>query len=451
MAIAVATSLKDMISLISSRTLLKDLVEAHIPDSGIPWQQLDKDKGVRASQVHEHLLALRDSRPDEENGLVGALSVVAVLNLDVGNQPYMTKQLQYLPNLNTAFQFYPFQCPNAHSVANVAAWINMKSLTDAAAKDIWEELVGVAQTQQQKNNQWRIFDITTPKKKQTEYLEGIAEFQRDFKTFEEKKGTSDDFDSEVFPSTLDRCIRYIINTTKPLREVKMREKDASGKATWRTGKDNHQTGFIIDHYFLRDYIAISRVVSADEKEIAQLFLRDVLGAEIIEQEKKAYDLMPFATAESKKFLRLPAKMEKQGEHIWISGMEVAVSDNTPSVFPKVKLKNCQFSEKDDIHAFLGKLLHEDLHIVDVLKITITLQLRKRQFIMDKWMLATKEQGFNEYVFTLSPTSFSSNPKLINIKDNFDFKFIKDHRAEWHLEGETPKGRGKKKAATENNA
>ena len=189
----------------------------------------------------------------------------------------------------------------------------------------------------------------------------------------------------------------------------------------------------------------------DEKEIAELFLRAVLGAEIIEQEKKVYDLMPFASPESKNFLRLPAKMEKQGEHIWISGIEFAVSDNTPSIFPKVKLKNCQFSETDDIHAFIVKLLHDDMHIVDVLKITITLQLRKRQFIMDKWMLTTKEQGFNEYVFTLSPTSFSSNPKLINIKENFDFKFIKDHRAEWHLEGETPKIRGKMKAAMENNA
>ena len=38
-----------------------------------------------------------------------------------------------------------------------------------------------------------------------------------------------------------------------------------------------------------------------------------------------------------------------------------------------------------------------------------------------------------------------------IKDNFDFKFIKDHRAEWHLEGETPRIRGKMKAAMENNA
>ena len=451
MAIAVATNLKDMIELISSRTLLKDFIESHIPNSGIKWEKLDKDKSIRATQTHEYLLKLTADRTDEENHLVGALSVIAVLNQDAGNLPYMRKQLQFLPNLNTAFEFYPFQCPNAHTVANVAAWINMKSQTDAAAKDIWEELVGVAQTQQQKNNQWRIFDITPPKKKQTEFLAGIAEFQRDFKAFEEKKGTSDDFDSEVFPSTLDRCIRYIINTTKPLREVKMREKDASGKARWRTGKDNHQTGFIIDHYFLRDYIAISRVVSADEKEIAELFLRDVLGAEIIEQEKKVYDLLQFASPESKNFLRLPAKMEKQGERIWISGMEFAVSDDTQTPFPRLKIKGCQFSETDNIHSFLEKLLHDKLHIVDILKITITLQLRKRQFITEKWMLATKEQGFNEYVFTLSPTSFSSNPKLINIKENFDFKFIKDHRKDWHLEGETPNKRAKRKATTENNA
>ena len=126
MAIAVATSLKDMITLVSSRPLLRDLVEAHIPDSGIPWQKLDKDKGIRASQIHEYLLALRFSRPDDENGLVGALSVIAVLNQDAGNLPYMKKQLQFLPNLNTAFEFYPFQCSNAHTVANVAAWINMK-------------------------------------------------------------------------------------------------------------------------------------------------------------------------------------------------------------------------------------------------------------------------------------------------------------------------------------
>ena len=451
MGIAVATNLKDMIELITSPCLQHDLIEAHLPDSGINWKKLDKDKIVRATQIHDHLLSIRCSRSDEESSLVGALSVIAVLNQDAGNQPYMKREIQFLPNLNTLFEFYSFNCSRAHSVANIAAWINMMSFRDETAKDIWEELVGVAQTQQQKNNQWRIFEITHPKKQTSEFQQGICEFQKEFKSFEEKKGTSDDFDSEVFPSSLDRCIRYIINTTKPLREVKMREKDASGKSTWRTGKDNHQTGFIIDHYFLRDYIAISRVVSCDEREIAEMFARNVFGSEIIEREKLYYDLKQFASTESRSFLRLPAKMEKQGEHIWISGIEIAVSDGSPAVFPKIKVKSCQFSETEDIHDFLAKLLHDKLHILDILKITITLRLRKRQYQMEKWMLETIEQGFNEYVFTIAPTSFTSNPKLISIKNNHDFNFIRSHRAEWHLEGMSKKEYNKRKAATENDA
>lgn len=451
MALAVATNLKDMVELVRSRPLQHDLIEAHIPKSGIKFNELDERKDVRASQLYERLINLRSSRSEEVDSLIGALSVIAVLNQDAGNQAFMRKQLQFLPNLNTAFEFYPFHCTNAHTVANTAAWINMKSLGDASAKDIWDELVGVAQTQQQKNNQWRIFDITSPGKPQTEYLEGIAEFQRNFKAFEEKKGTSDDFDSEVFPSTLDRCTRYIINTTKPLREVKMREKDASGKATWRTGKDNHQTGFIIDHYFLRDYIAISRVVSGDEEEIAAMFVRDVMGSEIVKEENRYYNLQQLASPESRDFLKLPEKMEKQGEHIWISGMEVAVSDGTASVLPRIKLKSCQFSKTGDIHDFLKKLLRDHLRVVDVAKVTITLQLRKRQYQMGKWLIETPEHGFNEYVFTVSPTKFSSNPKLISIKSAHDFKFIKEHRAEWHLCGETKEQHAQRKAAEEDNA
>ena len=451
MAIAVPIHLKDMIELITSRTLLHDLVESHIHDSGINWDKLDKDKSIRASQVYEKLLALKDRRSDDEGSLVGALSVIAVLNQEGSNLSYIQKEIGNVRHLHSELAFYPFNCPRAHSLANVAAWVNMKSASDSAAKDLWEELVGVAQTQQQKNNMWRIFCITSPSKQQHEIPAGILEFQKDFKRFEETKGTSDDFDSEVFPSSLDRCIRYIINTTKPLREVKMREKDASGKAIWRTGKDNHQTGFIIDHYFLRDYIAVSHIVSGDEKEIAEMFARDVLGSEIVEQERRFFDLKVFASPECRKFLKLPAKNEKDGEHIWISGMEIAVGDNSPTIYPKVKIKNCRFSHTDDIHAFLKKLVSDKLCIIDITKVYITLQMRKRQFQSDKWMLETREQGFNEYIFTLSPDKFSSNPSLRSIKSDFDFKFISDHKAEWHLEGMNKKEYAHRKATAENNA
>ena len=46
MAIAVPIHLKDMIELITSRTLLHDLVESHIHDSGINWDKRDRDKSI---------------------------------------------------------------------------------------------------------------------------------------------------------------------------------------------------------------------------------------------------------------------------------------------------------------------------------------------------------------------------------------------------------------------
>ena len=451
MAIAVATDLKGMIELISSCPLLYDLIESHIPNSGIKLRNLDKDKHIRASYVHNKLLELKNARPEQEAALVGALSVIAVLNQDASNQSYMLREIGNVSKLAEMLTFYQFQCAREHSLANIAAWINMKSASDETAKNLWEELVGVAQTQQQKNNMWRIFCIKKPTRKPHEIPEGILEFQKDFKRFEETKGTSDDFDSEVFPSSLDRCVRYIINTTKPLREVKMREKDASGKAIWRTGKDNHQTGFIIDHYFLRDYIAVSHIVSGDEREIAEMFVRDVLGSEIVEKERRFFDLKLFASSECRKFLKLPAKNEKDGEHIWISGMEIVVGDSSPTVYPKVKIKNCLFSRTDDIHSFLKKLVSDKLRIIDITKVYITLQMRKRQFQSEKWMLETREQGFNEYIFTLSPDKFTSNPSLISIKSNYDFNFISEHKAEWHLEGMDKKEYAHRKATAENNA
>ena len=451
MALAVATDLKSMIELIPSRTLLCDLIESHIHNSGITLKKLDKDKHIRASYVYEKLLEIKSSRSEEENSLVGALSVIAVLNQDESNQSYMLREIENVPRLAEQLTFYPFQCDNEHSLANIAAWINMKSATDGVARDVWEELVGVAQTQQQKNTLWRIFCITPPQKHPHEFPAGIVEFQKDFKRFEEGKGTTDDFDSEVFPSSLDRCTRYIINTTKPLREVKMREKDESGKATWRIGKDNHQTGFIIDHYFMRDYIAISRVVSGDEEEIAEMFLHDVLGSEIVKQEKKFYDLNKFSSSKCREFLRLPQKMEKDGEHIWVSGIEIAVSDKKSTVFPNVKLKRCQFDEATDIHTFLNKLITGDLYIIDILKVTITLQLRKRQYQMGKWLIEKRSEGFNEYIFTLSPTNCSFNPKLKSIKSDHDYNFIMEHRAEWHLDGEGKKEHAQRKAEEESRA
>ena len=144
-------------------------------------------------------------------------------------------------------------------------------------------------------------------------------------------------------------------------------------------------------------------------------------------------------------------MEKDGEHIWVSGIEIAVSDKKNTVFPNVKIKRCQFDESADIHAFLNKLITGDLRIIDILKVTVTLQLRKRQLQMGKWLIEKRSEGFNEYIFTLSPTNCSFNPKLQFIKSNHDYNFIVEHRSDWHLDGMNKKEHAQRKTEEENHA
>lgn len=444
----VATNLKDMIRLITSRPLQHDLVEAHIPKSGIDWAGLDDDLDRRAGQIYDALLNFKSSRQDEQQSLIGSLSVIAALNAEGGNQTYIQKQIRLVAKLNQDICFYPFNCKQAHTTANLAAWIKMKSMQVESARDIWDELVGVAQTQQEKNNQWRIFPITKPTKKNTEFEAGIEKFKADFKALEESKGTSDDFDSEVFPSTMENFTRYIINTTKPLRDVKMREKDKDGNKFWKVGKDNQQTGFIIDHYFARDYIAISRVISADEEEIATLFALNVFGSDIIKEAKRHFDLAPFATSAHKNFLKLPEINEKYGDRIWISGLEFAFADKSKTPYPNIKFKDFAFSPKEDIHEHVKRFLKSPAGTTrDLAKVRVTLQLWNRIYEGGRHLVDKSKR--NEYIFTLSPTRFTSDPKIRNIKNDYDFRLINSHLKQWCFEGTPISDAEQKKADAEN--
>ena len=234
---------------------------------------------------------------------------------------------------------------NRSTLAMMAAFVAVRAQSgeeqeQKEAKSLWQSLQVAASKTEQGNFTHK--NITPPTFTAAQMSRGLQTFRDELEKYIRSTNQQKDYIAFVIPSmTSEGFVRYYVNTSPPARDVL---KVQNGQPV--IGADTNMTGFEIRHYYARDKAWISETKSGDPEYILDLFLRHVLGSQVERQKRRhcEHKLPLFKYPERfAKEITLPESSKKSGEKVWISEMEIQVTDDVTNSSFELK------PEGDDVY------------------------------------------------------------------------------------------------------
>lgn len=320
-----------MIQMLSTEELTIELFDAYAPHMKIKRLDLGTNSAQRASCIFSEMERFANKHPAEHNAVFKVLNTIGIVNGDTTSFSLIMSYLDQNEELHEVYNSlkYARTFNKRHPVAAMAAFIAIqcKSEDEAVsyqAKRLWQQFIRICSKAAQGN--YIHVAITSPTKSFEERAAGIAEFQEDLENYVRKINQQKNYIALVVPNqTTEGYTRYYVNTSPPDRDVLMVQ---NGKPVF--GSDMNMTGFEIRHYFVKDRVWISETKAGDPRHILDLFLKDVLGSQVESQRKRDCGERMHVFRDEKTFkneIRLPKDLSTTGEKVYVSEMEIVVSES----------------------------------------------------------------------------------------------------------------------------
>ena len=327
MALNVSSTLAKL-SIITSPPLLQGIIRLNAPSLKLDWATLlAKSPQKLACIIDQRLREFGGANMAEKENVYSVLSAIANVSSESNNFTFMQRQITQI-GLQGQFALFNFGITyNAITTANIAAWVYVKSNDDdeqipedkrEKLKMLWQRLMVISDNVE-KSHDSCTFDITeqttTPEAAQA----GLHVFMEHYA--EKLKELSGLKNYPIHPSfaTHGNFIRYTFTTPQyPHDTTQTKGED------FYIGRDPNATGFIIDYYFARNYIKVTRVTDkAVTRRIANSFAKHVLGAKVEDKAQKHYPLSMFRTRNYKDRLTIPPEHQSGNDRVWVSAIECA--------------------------------------------------------------------------------------------------------------------------------
>ena len=323
--------LVQIIALLNSKEMVIELFNAYAPNLNIAEMKLGRSTKQRAEILFARLDEFAEQNPAEHTALFKILNTIAAVNSDNSNHKAIMGYLDHHAALRKEYNslHYTEIFGNRSTLAMMAAFVAVQAQSgdeqvQKEAKDLWQSLQVAASKTEQGNFTHK--NITPPTFTAAQMSRGLQTFRDELEKYIRTSNQQKDYIAFVIPSmTSEGFVRYYVNTSPPARDVL---KVQNGQPV--IGADTNMTGFEIRHYYARDKAWISETKSGDPEYILDLFLRHVLGSQVERQKRRhcEHKLPLFKYPERfSKEITLPESSKKSGEKVWISEMEIQVTDD----------------------------------------------------------------------------------------------------------------------------
>lgn len=325
MALNVSSTV-DKISIITSPVLLRGIFEIKVPDLKLDWLAINHMLPQERAAILD--MRLRDNNATsvaEHDAICSVLSAIFNVSSFSGNAEFMKKQITAI-GLQDNFALYDFGLSsNAITTANIAAWVYVRSQqNDSNIPDekrhkleaLWRRLLVISDNVE-KTHSTITLDVTEQTKNTEEMEAGIKTFMDHYT--KKLKGLSGlrDFPMTFSIATHSAYVRYTFTTPQYPHDTT--QTDGSH---FYIDRDPNATGFVIDHYPVRQYLKLTRVTdNTITKKIAESFAKHVLGASVVYNNQKHYPLSMFRNASYKLKLTLPPERESLMDRVWVSAID----------------------------------------------------------------------------------------------------------------------------------
>lgn len=323
--------LVQMIMLLNSKEMSIELFDAYAPSLKVSELNLGRSTKQRAEILFARLDKFAEENPSEHSALFKVLNTIAAVNSDNSNHKSIMSFLDSHAALKKQYNslHYTAMFGSRYPLAMIAAFVAVrakigegKELEDA--KRLWQSLQVSASKAVQGDFIHK--NITPPTFTAAQMTRGLQTFRDELEKYIRTANLQKNYIALVIPSmTSEGYVRYYVNTSPPERDV-LKVQDGQPVI----GADTNMTGFEIRHYYARDKAWISGTKSGDPEYILDLFLRHVLGSQVERQKRRhcEHRLPLFKYPERfAKEITLPAASTATGEKVWISEMEIQVSEN----------------------------------------------------------------------------------------------------------------------------
>ena len=327
MALNVSSTV-DKLSIISSPTLLQEIFKINAPDLAITWTPLFSISATeRARMLDQHLRKLNDTNITQNDNVYRVLSAIFNVSSDSENASFMIKNIESI-GLQDKFALYNFELnTNAITPANIAAWVYVKShdsdttIPEEKRKkllDFWRRILLISDNVE-KSHDSCTFDISEQTTTKEESLSGLQVFMDHYADKSKELMGIKDFPIRPSIAMHGSFIRYTFTTPQYPHDTTQTEGQ-----NFYIGRDPNATGFLVDYYFARNFLKVTRVTdNTVTRKIAKSFAKHVLGAEVIDKRRMHYPLTIFRTQGYKEKLRLPLEREMMFDRVWVSAIDCA--------------------------------------------------------------------------------------------------------------------------------
>ena len=323
-----------MIQLLSPEELTIELFDAYAPHMKIGKLALGTNSAQRANCIFSEMERFANKYPAEHNAVFKVLNTIGVINNDSSSLSLIMNYLNDNVELKNVYNSlkYARSFGKRRPIAAMAAFVAIQckgkdETVRHQAKRLWQQFNLICSKAAQ-GNYMRV-TITSPTTSFESRAAGIAKFQADLEEYVRKINQQKNYIALVVPNqTAEGYTRYYVNTSPPVRDVLQVQGD---KAV--IGNDMNMTGFEIRHYFVKDRVWISETKAGDPRHILDLFLRDVLGSQVERQRKRDCEKrMGVFRSEAtfKDEIKLPDDLSTTGEKVYVSEMEIVVSERHES-------------------------------------------------------------------------------------------------------------------------
>lgn len=440
--------LVQIITLLNSKEMSIELFDAYAPSLKVAEMKLGRSTKQRAEILFARLDKFAEENPKEHTALFKILNTIAAVNSDNSNHKTIMDYLDRhaaLSKMYNSLRYAEIFGPCA-TLAMMAAFVAVRAQTGEGqeqeeAKVLWQSLQVAASKAEQGNFMHK--NITPPTFSAAQRSRGLQTFRDELEKYIRTSNQQKDYIAFVIPSVVysEGFVRYYVNTSPPARDVL---KVLDGQPV--IGADTNMTGFEIRHYYARDKAWISETKSGDPEYILDLFLRHVLGSQVERQKRRHCEHRLPLFKYPERFaseITLPEANKKAGEKVWISEMEIKVTDDvTGSTF---ELK----PEGDDVylptvfrgtdvlpvHEQIERQLKERFGRKNWKVLRVELKAKLHPYVYDDNLESKGETtDFAEVTFPIKPGGCTPRvePKYKNDHDLRTKAF--DLRARWGLAG-----------------
>ena len=324
------SSTADKISIITSPVMLRGIFEIKAPGLKLDWLAISHMQPQERAAILD--MKLRDNNATsiaEHDAICSVLSAIFNVSSSSGNAEFMKRQIAAI-GLHDKFALDDFgMLNNAITTANIAAWVYVRSQqNDSDIPDekrrkleaLWHRLLVISDNVE-KTHSTITLDVTEQTKTSDDMEDGIKVFMDHYQ--EKLKGLSGlrDFPMTFSIATHSAYVRYTFTTPQYPHDTT--QTDGS---RFYIDRDPNATGFVIDHYPVRQYLKLTRVTdNTVTKKIAESFAKHVLGAKVVYNNQKHYPLSMFRHSSYKQKLALPPERETLMDRVWVSAIDCVYS------------------------------------------------------------------------------------------------------------------------------